>query len=121
MTFLSEIAHLRKWVGWREEIRNGLKTKVPYDPVTGSKAESNNSSTWASRGEAENWAANNRGNGIGLMFSPIEGGLHTGGIDLDTCRCSKSGAIEPWAQEVIARFQTYTEISPSQTGGKAFF
>jgi hypothetical protein len=47
--------------------------------------------------------------------------LHLGGIDLDTCRDPKTGEIAPWAQEIIDRFQTYTEISPSQTGVKLFF
>jgi putative DNA primase/helicase len=44
-----------------------------------------------------------------------------GGIDLDTCRDPETGTIEPWAAEIIQRFNTYGEISPSQAGIKLFF
>jgi hypothetical protein len=107
------------WVGWRAEIRGGKKTKLPYDPATGALAQSDNPKSWATLGEAEAWAIANDGN-VGLMFAPI-GGLHTGGIDLDTCRNPETGEIEPWAQEIIDRLKTYAEISPSQTGVKLFF
>src|ERR1700757_167920 len=113
MTLLSEIAHKRAWVGWREETRDGRKTKVPIDPITSARAQSDNPQTWASRGEAESWALCNPGGGVGLMFTAVEGGLHLGGIDLDTCGDPKTGNIEAWAAEVIRRFKTYTEISPS--------
>src|SRR5262245_850973 len=107
---LSDIAPLRLWVGWREELVNGRKVKKPFDPVTSNFAESDNPKTWASRGEAEFWAIKNRG-GIGLMFSGIDGGLHTAGIDLDTCRNPQTGNIEDWGSEVIERFKSYCEIS----------
>ncbi len=47
--------------------------------------------------------------------------VRLGGIDLDTCRDPGNGEIEPWALEVIKRFGSYTEISPSGTGVKVFF
>jgi hypothetical protein len=43
-----------------------------------------------------------------------------GGIDLDSCR-SAEGIFEPWATEVIDRFGSYAEVSPSGTGAKIFF
>src|SRR5262249_8040111 len=33
----------------------------------------------------------------------------------------ENGNLEPWATEVIARFASYTEVSPSGTGIKVFF
>lgn len=36
------------------------------------------------------------------------------GVDLD--HCVKDGVIEPWAAEVIAKLDSYTEFSPSGTG-----
>jgi hypothetical protein len=42
------------------------------------------------------------------------------GIDLDTCRDPATGHVEPWAQEVLDRLSTYSEVSPSGTGIKAF-
>jgi hypothetical protein len=43
------------------------------------------------------------------------------GIDLDTCRDLESGNLESWAEEVVARFASYAEVSPSGTGLKVFF
>jgi hypothetical protein len=43
-----------------------------------------------------------------------------GGIDLDTC-INQAGEIEPWAQDIICRFNTYTEFSPSGAGVKLLF
>jgi hypothetical protein len=36
-------------------------------------------------------------------------------------RDSKTGEIEPWAREIVDRFATYTEVSPSGSGLKAFY
>ena len=35
------------WVNWKLEERNGKKTKIPYNPRTGGKAQSNNPHTWS--------------------------------------------------------------------------
>jgi primase-polymerase (primpol)-like protein len=43
------------------------------------------------------------------------------GIDLDTCRDPNTETFQDWAQEVVDRFETYTEVSPSGTGAKLFF
>jgi Virulence-associated protein E len=119
---LDNFAHLPVWVGWREEQRNGKKTKVPYSPRTGWEAKSNNAETWATRGEAETWAIANRGSGVGIVLSRINGGdCCLCGIDLDTCRDPTTETLQGWAQEVVDRFKTYTEVSPSGTGVKCFF
>lgn len=38
------------------------------------------------------------------------------GVDLDHCRDASTGEIAPWAAEVIAQLDSYTEVSPSGTG-----
>ena len=38
------------------------------------------------------------------------------GIDLDHCRDLQTGIIEPWAQTIINNLNSYTEITPSNTG-----
>ena len=38
------------------------------------------------------------------------------GIDLDDCRNPETGEIAAWAQEIIDRFDSYTEVSPTGTG-----
>jgi hypothetical protein len=51
--------------------------------------------------------------GAGFAPRPDDGFLF---LDLDDCRDKDTGAIAPWAQEVIADCNSYTEISPSLTG-----
>jgi hypothetical protein len=119
---LNDLAHLPVWVGWREEQRNDKATKVPYSPRTGWEAKSNDAKTWATRGEAEAWAIANRGDGVGIMLSRINGGdCCLSGIDLDSCRDPNTETLQGWAREVINRFATYTEMGNDQSrSGKAF-
>lgn len=97
------------WVCWRYEERDGKPTKVPKNPATGRNAKSNDPRTWATFAEA--LAAAPRFDGLGIMFSD---GLC--GCDLDHCRDPKTGELEPWAAEVVAELDSYTEASPSGTG-----
>jgi primase-polymerase (primpol)-like protein len=57
--------------------------------------------------------------GIGLVLGPLDDGTCLAGIDLDNCRHNDS--LTPWAQKIVDRFGTYTEISPSGSGVKLFF
>jgi putative DNA primase/helicase len=118
---LADLANHSVWVGWRQEMRNGRSTKIPYDPKTGRLAASDNASTWATRDQAERWANCERADGVGIMLSELDGGAFLCGVDLDTCRSPESDDTAPWAQEIIDRFMTYTEVSPSGTGAKLFF
>jgi putative DNA primase/helicase len=108
------------WVGWKNEARNGQPTEVPFDPKTGRLASASNAATWATHDEADGWAATNGADGVGLMFSQI-GDAFIGGINLNGCRDPETEAIEPWAQAVIDRFETYTEASASLTGANLMF
>lgn len=49
--------------------------------------------------------------GVGYLMTGAHGVV---GVDLDNC--VKDGVIEPWAAEIIAKLDSYTEISPSGTG-----
>jgi hypothetical protein len=53
------------------------------------------------------------------MLGEMEG-TWTFGVDLDSCRTPPTGEIEVWAQQVIDRFGSYAEVSPSGTGVKIF-
>jgi hypothetical protein len=121
---LDDLAGDPIWVAWVNEEHGGKPTKVPYNPLTGSRAATDDPSTWAKRHNAE-WRArrvvNGLGGGVGIILGVECGdGTALGGIDLDTCR-SPDGQFEPWATEVIARFDSYVEVSPSGTGAKVFF
>lgn len=70
---LASLAHQQIWVGWKQEMRAGRLTKVPYDPRTGRRAASDDVETWATRDEAQWWAATEHADGIGVMFCPVGG------------------------------------------------
>jgi putative DNA primase/helicase len=86
-------------------------------------AMANNPRTWASRAvalAAVPALVNGGDGGIGIELGELGDGRAIGGIDLDSCR-AKSGSLQPWAIEIVERFGTYAEISPSLTGLKLFF
>jgi hypothetical protein len=129
MITLAFFTVLPLWVGWQVEQRNGRPTKVPYDPTktTLQGAKSNDPTTWGTRFQAEERAKTlpkpcGQG-GVGLMFRTVVIGGHdycVGGIDLDTC-LDEDGYLLPWAAEIVQRFNSYCEVSPSGTGVKIFF
>src|SRR5262249_45355435 len=107
----------RQWVAWRNEPRDEKLTKVPYTAV-GRRAKSDDQSTWLRHDDAALVAEaidNGLGGGVGIMLGQC-GNKRIAGIDLDTCRDPVTGEIEPWAQAIIDRMETYAEVSPSGMG-----
>jgi primase-polymerase (primpol)-like protein len=100
ITFAS-LAHQPIWVAWKQEPRRGKRTTLPYDPVTGRLATSNDSATWATRQEADGWAATNSADGVCLMLTPIDDAI-IGEVDLAGCRDPNTETIEPRAQAVAS-------------------
>jgi len=78
---------------WKEEMRNGKKTKVPYNARTGSRASSNDLSTFSSYDEAIKVMHNYTG--IGFIVSH-----DICAIDLDDC-VGDAGELNEIAQNVI--------------------
>lgn len=119
-----EMRERRQWVNWRlQEVEkprpDGKKyTKIPLNPVAGGKASTTRPWTWGSLVTAKDRhvrysAQEGRGAVQGAGYVLGKGEV---GIDLDHCRDPLTGAIEPWAEEIISRIDSYTEISPSGTG-----
>ena len=107
-----------QWVAWRYEIRDGKKTKVPYNAATGIRAESDNEATWATFEDALAFhRANSWTDGIGLVVSDDDDFV---GIDLDHCRDAETGDIAEWAMEIVRTVDSYTEITPSNEGLRIF-
>lgn len=100
------------WVCWRLEYRDGQEkpTKVPYNP-SGYKASSTNPIQWTTYEKAYHAYMTGDYNGIGFMFSESE----ICGIDLDRC-IDDNGNIADWAKEILDRFDSYIEYSPSGKG-----
>ncbi len=113
----TELTTRPQFVVWRyEKVRNRF-TKVPYNARTGAKASSTNPNDGSTFDEAI--AAHTRGQyaGIGFVVSPDD---EIVGIDLDHCFNSETGELSELAADVIARFDSYTEVSPSGTGIRIF-
>lgn len=104
---------LRQWLCWRVEERGGKPTKVPYNPITGEKADSTNPNTWTGYKKAVEACKEQGYDGIGFVFTP---GDDLCGVDLDGCLDSKTGEVESWAREIVEELNSYTEVSPSGTG-----
>lgn len=51
--------------------------------------------------------------GLGVILT-TEGDMV--GVDLDDCVNPETGTAEDWAQEIVTRLNSYTEVSPSGTG-----
>lgn len=104
-----ELRAFNNWVCFSFEERNGKRTKVPYCPLTGKRAKSNDPSTWGSFTDAVD-KADFLYDGIGFMFScsPYVG------IDLD--HCIENGVMTDLAKDAIMTLQSYAEYSPSGTG-----
>lgn len=110
------------WVAWQIEKRaDGSPTKPPLHVREQRKAKSDDPTTWGTLDEARQKAATLTQGGVGIMFATLPTGDQLGGVDLDSCRDPATGAMEPWAQAIVDRLASYTEVSPSKTGVKVFF
>jgi len=102
-----------QWVCWREENRDGKPTKIPVTPGAGGFASATESETWASFEAALEYTETAHADGIGFVFTdddPIVG------VDLDDCRDPETDDVDDTALDIIARLDSYTEVSPSGTG-----
>lgn len=111
-----ELTDLPQWVVWKTTERHGKPTKVPFR-VTGSDAKSNDPATWGAFDQATAAVDPLGMEGVGFVFSEAD---EFCGVDLDGCRDPETGKVAEWAKEVIMRFATYAEVSPSGTGVKLF-
>ena len=122
---LDDLAEEPRWVVWRNEPRQDdptKLTKVPLQP-DGRKASSTEPTQWVVRAKAETAVERivngHLGGGVGVVLGEVEDDMLLSGIDLDSC--INDGTFEPWAQEILVRFETYAEVSPSGNGAKLFF
>lgn len=97
---------------WKYEDRNGKKTKIPYNPMTGEPARSNDKSTFSSFDSLKD---DDRYDGVGI-------GIFDGicAIDLDDC-FNENGVPNELAEDVMNIMHSYTDGSPSGKGIHIFF
>lgn len=110
------LAERPQWVLWKYEFRKGKWTKPPYRP-DGGTADSTDPATWRTLGDV--LAAYNRGgwDGVGFVHTPADG---LTAVDADHCRDPETGTIRGNDAAALLALDTYTEVSPSGTGLRAF-
>ena len=111
----AELKALSQWVCWKL-VHNPKKPKpdkLPVDLRTGNLASVIDANTWTDFAVAVQHLKANGCTGIGFVLTADDPYCV---IDLDGCRNPETGEIAPWAQAIITRFNTRTEISPSGTG-----
>lgn len=110
-----QLAPLPQWLGYRSEWleERSKYTKKPVSPHDGGPGSSTNPATWGSFDQAT--AAVQRLGLDGVGFALSDSDPFTA-IDLDGCRDPETGKIAEWAEKVVDRFRSYTEVSPSRTG-----
>ena len=127
-----ELKALPQWIGWLSvvgegrpaELPNGQFTtkplkkqakphKLPINPKTGGLASTTDSRTWSSFDEAREAVQKWLLTGIGFVFTDSD---PYAGVDIDNGRNSGTGKISDWSWEVIRGLNSYTEVSPSETG-----
>jgi len=106
-----ELKERVQWVCWRMAVKNGRQTKIPVSPWGGS-AKTNDSSTWSTFDHAKGSADMCGLDGIGFVFTADDPYV---GIDIDHCR-GAGGDLTSIAEEIMERYDSYTEISPSGNG-----
>ena len=99
----------RTWVLWRYVVRDGKKTKVPFQP-DGRPAKANDPTTWVDYFTALNAFRRGGFDGLGVIL-----GDGLAGIDIDYKNHEGDG-IPPEVQAVLNRFASYAELSPSGKG-----
>jgi hypothetical protein len=115
-----ELTEYPQWVCWKAVPKaDGKIDKVPFDAGTGKPAKSNDPATWRTYHEAVGFYEKNCQKLAGIGFVLSESDPFTGG-DLDHCRDPKTGKLTKKARAILQRFDTYTEVSPSDTGVRFF-
>jgi len=114
-TIPQELRALPQWTFWRFEAnpKGGKDKKAPRNPHTGQNASPIDPQDWGTLDDAIDAVERFRGNGVQFLLSKTD---PYAGIDLDHCVAPDTGEVEPWAAQIVAGFDAYTEISPSGTG-----
>jgi hypothetical protein len=109
-----ELRNTPQWLCWKNINKGGDKpVKVPFNPLDGQPAKTNDKNTWTTYENAKKKSA--KYDGVGFVFT--ENDPYTG-VDLDDCIVG--GQITPEAMRIIESINSYSEISPSGNGVKIF-
>lgn len=112
--FPDELKKVNQWVCWRiEPGPDGKPRKIPVNPRNGSNAKPNDPTTWSDFEAAVRCADKKDLAGVGFVITAADPFMC---VDLDSVRDAQTGQIEPWAQEIVDKLCSYTEVSPRGEG-----
>ena len=110
-----ELKALPNWVQWKLETKDGRQTKIPFIAGTDRHASSTNPSTWTTFDVVKD-ATISSTQGIGFVLGGQAVTEKIIGVDLDGCRDPKTGDLTDWANQIVDALDSYTEVTPSETG-----
>jgi len=115
-----ELKAAGRWVCWKSMYDGKAWKKKPFCarrgcPRFGKVCDHTDPNNWSAFSEAREAFERGGLDGIGFAL-----GDSYAGIDLDDCRDLETGEIAAEVREVIERFDSYAEVSPSGTGIKIF-
>jgi len=109
-----ELRDWSQWVAWtyRFNAQRGAWAKIPITPSTGRNASVSNPDTWSDYKSARVGQLTQQLAGVGIVLTTADDLI---GGDLDGV-IDESGAIAPWAREMVEAAETYWETTPSGRG-----
>lgn len=109
-----EMKKLRRWVGFRIEEREGKKTKIPFNAMTGSYGSSVDCHQWTSFRVAMMGCVKYGFDGLGFCLGKNEeDNTYISGVDLDN---HDEPDFKELSDNFINTLNSYTEFSPSGKG-----
>ena len=113
----AELRELDQWVCWRYEDRGAQRPAKIHYAARGGAASASDPATWASLAAARAGVVS--GGFDGVAFALSDGDPYCG-VDLDDCLDESGEFTSARAEDIVRRLATYTEISPSGRGVKAW-
>lgn len=110
------------WCCWKYvNNKNGDNIKMPFNPLTGFPAKSNDKKTFVSYPTAMRYAESYIAYENDKQIGGIGLGIFNGFSAIDIDHCVDNGKPNKMAQEIIDFCDSYTEYSPSGTGIRIIF
>jgi primase-polymerase (primpol)-like protein len=108
----AELRALPQWVCWRL-VTTAAYDRVPINPATGKRAVLKFPSTWGTFDAAVAACSRRNCNGIGFVFTADDDFFC---VQLRASWLTDNRELYEWDAEVVAKLQSYTEVSPFGLG-----
>jgi primase-polymerase (primpol)-like protein len=112
-----ELKAVPRWIGWQYDLRGHKWDKLPIAIPSERPADIREPWTWSTFEDALHYARRCFLGGIGFVFAKEDDFC---GVDIADCRDPARGDLLPFAEELLRRLDSYSEVSPSGSGVKVF-